>query len=304
MSRFPASAARLLEPAVAWQTCCGLAARGARVALVTSLKCYFDESGSDDGSPVLCVAGYLFEEEECKKLDLGWKTMLENYQLPYFRMSSCAHGNEPFDHLTKDEHIEAEKTAIKLINNHALLGLAIAINESDYNSWFPRQELTGDAYSFCCWQILAGIRTWIIRNQFRGEIAYFFEAGHKSQSTANAIMQRIFNNPLLRTNYCYAAHGFVDKRKVRPVQTADILAWQQATQVKRWLKNDQRMRLDFQALVAKPRHELFLATRKTLNGVAAYYRSLHGLPIPAGVTGHFGRHWFWSPFDGSEGFLV
>ena len=77
-------------------------------------------------------------------------------------------------------------------------------------------------------------------------------------------MTRIFKNPGLRAKYCYAAHAFVDKQKVRPVQTADILAWQQATQVKRWLKNDYRMRKDFQALAANPRHELFIGNRKTL----------------------------------------
>lgn len=73
----------------------------------------------------------------------------------------------------------------------------MAVNENDYNTWFEGQNPAGDAYTFCCWQILAGIRTWIIRNQFQGEIAYFFEAGHASQSRANALMTRIFNDPRL-----------------------------------------------------------------------------------------------------------
>jgi len=108
----------------------------------------------------------------------------------------------------------------------------------------------------------------------------------------------------LRAGYCYAGHSFVDKVKVRPVQTADILAWQQATQVKRWLKNDHRIRKDFQALAAKPQHEIFIANRKTVGGVIAYQRSLQGFPVRTGLTGRLGSTWFWCPFDGSSGFLV
>ena len=272
--------------------------------LVAFLECYFDESGTHDGSPVLCVAGYLFERESCKTLDLEWKKVLDRYQLPFFRMSACAHGNPPFDNLSPDECIDAEKAMIGLINEHALLGLAVVINEQDYNYLFTRQDITGDAYSFCCWQILAGIQAWITRNNFEGEIAYFFEAGHKSQSQANSIMNRIFKNERLRARYRYAAHAFVDKQKVRPVQAADIYAWQQATQMKRWLKNNSNIRADFRALAAKPRHELFIGNRHTLGGPIAYQRSLEHLPITNGITGRFGSTWFWCPFDGHPGFSV
>ena len=73
------------------------------------MECYFDESGSDKGSPLLCVAGYLFGKDESKALDLKWKVALDYFCLPYFRMASCAHNTKPFDHLSRDECIEAEK---------------------------------------------------------------------------------------------------------------------------------------------------------------------------------------------------
>jgi Protein of unknown function (DUF3800) len=271
--------------------------------LVAFIECYFDESGSHKGSPVLCVAGYLFEKEQCQKLDLAWAEVLHGFQLPYFRMVDCAHGSGPFQSLNMRERIQCETEMIKLIGQYAMLGLAIAVNENEYNTWLHGLSPAGDAYTFCCWQILAGIRTWIKNNQFQGEIAYFYEAGHESGSQANALMNRIFNNPKLRSEYFYAAHAFVDKRKVRPIQTADILAWHQATQVKRWLKNDPRMRADFRALTANTPHELFIANRKTAGGVIAYHRRLQGLPVD-GITGAMGQTWFWCPFDGGAGFSV
>jgi hypothetical protein len=272
--------------------------------LVAFLECYFDESGSHDGSPVLCVAGYLFEKDQCKILDLKWKEVLDRYQLPYFRMSACAHGQKPFDNLSPQQCIDVEKEMIQLINQHALLGVALAVNEHDYNVLFEGKNPAGSPYSFACWQILAGIRAWIMKNQFRGEVAYFFEAGHASQPEANTLMHRIFKNESLRRGYCYAGHGFVDKVKVRPVQTADILAWQQATQVKRWLNNDHRMRADFRALTTNPRHELFIGNRETLGGVIAYQRWVQGLPIYNGITGRYGASWFWCPYRGQAGLVI
>jgi len=272
--------------------------------LVAFLECYFDESGSHDDSPALSLAGYLFEKDRCKALELEWKKVLGYYKLPYFRMSACAHGQKPFDRLSKQECIDVEKAVIALVNEYALLGVAVVVNEKDYATWFPEPNNVRSAYTFCCWQILAGINVWIKRNNFQGEIHYFYEAGHASQSEANALMARIFNIQTLRTSYRYSGHSFVDKVKMQPVQTADILAWHWGTQLKRWLKNEHRMRKDCEALLAKPQHELFIANRKTVGGIIAYQRSLQGLPAHDGVTGKLGAHWFWSPFDGTEGMTV
>lgn len=272
--------------------------------LVAFLECYFDESGSHQGSPVLCVAGYLFDKNECQQLDLGWKAVLDQYKLPFFRMSACAHNQKPFDHLSPQECIEVEKQMIALIAQHALLGVAVGVNEDDYNTWFEGKNPAGSAYSFCCWQVLAGIRNWITRSRFYGEIAYFFESGHDSKGEADALMKRIFANPSLKQGYCYAAHAFVDKVRVRPVQTADILAWQQATQLKRWLNNNFNMRADFRALATKPRHELFIGNRETAGGMIAYQRWIQGLPVTNGITGFYGTTWFWCPYRGQAGLLI
>lgn len=60
------------------------------------VEAYFDESGSHANSPVLCVAGYIIERDARIKLDAEWATVLQHFNLPFFRMSACAHGTEPF----------------------------------------------------------------------------------------------------------------------------------------------------------------------------------------------------------------
>ena len=113
-----------------------------------------------------------------------------------------------------------------------LFGTAITVNEQEYNGWFARKKI-GSAYTYCCWQTLASIRSWLERNNFVGEVSYFFEAGHKNAGEADGIMNLIFKQPELRLGYHYAAHAFVDKQERRPIQAADIFAWLHANHFKR-----------------------------------------------------------------------
>ena len=95
--------------------------------LVALFETYFDESGSHDGSEVLCVAGYIFQKEDCINLDWQWKEVLGQYQLPFFSMVDCAHGNDPFDKLTKPERIAVATRMIDLIKKYMRFGISVTI---------------------------------------------------------------------------------------------------------------------------------------------------------------------------------
>jgi hypothetical protein len=60
------------------------------------VEAYFDESGTQRDSPIMCVAGYLFSPEQCRKFDEEWAEVLREFELPYFRMSECAHATRAF----------------------------------------------------------------------------------------------------------------------------------------------------------------------------------------------------------------
>jgi hypothetical protein len=258
--------------------------------LVTLLEAYFDESGSHDGSPILCVAGYLFEKDRCQQLDLEWKAVLDRFSLPYFHMVDCAHGNDPFDKLSMSERIECEKEMIALIRKYALFGFAMAVVEKEYDEVFPPHSPRPykSAYTYCCWTALAVIHEWIVRNLFSGKIAYFFEAGHKHAPEANAIMNVIFNHPGMRDEYRYSAHAFVPKETVRPVQTADILAWQHATDVKKIQGGDKKKRRkDFEALIDDQPIMLRYVHREHLETMRKQTdAALRGHPL---ISGRFGQ---------------
>ncbi len=258
--------------------------------LVALIEAYFDESGSHAGSNALCVAGYLFEKEGVKRLDLEWKKVLDEFNLPYFRMSSCAHGNYPFDGRHVSERIEVEKRMISIIRDNMLYGAAVSVDEQEYNSWVAKR-LIGSAYSYCCWQILAGISNWLRDNNVSADVAYFFEAGHASEGEADAIMRKIFSDNALKSTYRYVSHSFVDKQKVRPIQSADLLAWLHGNFLKK-MASRQRPRSDYIALVKDKPYHVFIANRYTVGSLLI---SGHPDPVTNMISGSFGPFRFLVP---------
>ncbi|MGA2106892.1 MAG: DUF3800 domain-containing protein [Syntrophorhabdales bacterium] len=228
--------------------------------VVQMVEAYFDESGSHDGSPVLCVAGYIFEKDSCVKMDSEWSAVLKEFDLPFFRMSRCAHKIKPFNKLTKDQCIEVEKKMIGIIKDRASYGIAVTIEPKVYDVEGPkRSEIRlKSAYTLCAWEAIAGVSWWADKINYTGEIAYFFESGHRNASDTNDIMNRLFKKPDLRKDYRYSSHTFADKKKVRPLQAADLLAWQWFTHIKRVKTGDQVMRSDCFALIGdqNPPHGL------------------------------------------------
>jgi hypothetical protein len=233
---------------------------------VQLIEAYFDESGSDANSDVLCVAGYVFEKGSCAEMDSKWQAVLSNYKLPFFRMSACAHGTKPFDALTLDQRIEVEKEMIRLVKQYAAYGTAVTVEPKRFDAIMPKIPEIGSAYSFCAHSILVSVRLWADKNNYSGDIAYFFESGHRSQSQANAIMQGLFSIPRQMLAHRYASHTFADKKKVRPLQAADLLAWQWLTDHKRRLKGKNQRRKDCAALVEnqKPPHHVLNVTDQQL----------------------------------------
>jgi hypothetical protein len=246
--------------------------------IVALFETYFDESDSHDGAPALCVAAYVFEKESCRALDLEWKAALDAFGLPYFHMVDCVHLNPPFDKLSRDQSIEVEKHMIGIIRERMTLGAAITVNEGDYNTWAARRQL-GSAYSYCCWQTIAMINHWLDTQGLAGDISYFFESGHSHAMETSAIMDEIAKDEEFKKANRYAAHSFVDKQKVRPIQTPDILAWLHANHFKRVQRGEKKPRKDYVALVEGRPHKAFIATRDTVSS-----EFVTGHPELAGYT--------------------
>jgi len=192
------------------------------------MEAYFDESGTHQGSPVMCVAGYLFDSDQCKRLTEDWSQTLRSNGLAYFRMSECANGTGEFKNLPMAQRIEVERKLINHIKTRMTHGFAVSMVEQELVEMAPPGfiQVFGSAYTACTMIALASVGYWATERAYKGYIAYFFESGHADMGEAAKRLFMVKGIKSHREQYRYGSHTFADKKAVPALQAADLLAWQ------------------------------------------------------------------------------
>ena len=212
-----------------------------------SVESFFDESGTHDGAKSLCVSGFIFDAKNAASLSDEWKVMLAKYDLPYFHMSECAHNVGVYKHLSKNECDLSAREAIALIKKYACYLVCNSIEVAQFPR-IPTDGLFSTAYTFLCWFSFLSVRHWANQKDYSGPIAYVFEAGADSQGEAGRFLEMIGKEPILKQQYRYKSHGFIEKATSPPLQCADILAWHWFTHLRR-LDGGDPIRKDFASLI-------------------------------------------------------
>lgn len=242
--------------------------------MTIQVEAYFDESGTHDGSPVLCVAGYCLEKKQAKELSREWSAVLKARKLPHFHMTDCALGFGAFKGWTKDDRILVATRMIELIKKRIVHGIGVTVNEKEYDNIVPKDRRLGDAYAFCTHLAATSLRAWIQQQPTIDKVSFFFEAGHKSQTKANTIFNELFSDPEARKAYRYVSHTFVEKTSVPIIQAADLLAWHCFTDRKHIIGGRPR-RKDFVSLL-KAHHVIQHVDEQKLKEVAGEFARIVG----------------------------
>lgn len=121
------------------------------------MSVYFDESGTHDGSPVCCVAGYLFESEQADRLDKEWIEALTEYGISYFHAVDCAHGIKEFKKLSGKQRKELVIRLVGIIKRRMTIGVAVSVSDTDFKRLTPPQWAGGSPYVVCAMQAIGGV---------------------------------------------------------------------------------------------------------------------------------------------------
>lgn len=226
--------------------------RGGLVAVFYNV--YFDESGTHQESPVMTMAGYLFEKREARQFSREWQRDLDSLGLSCAHMTDCALGFGEYKKLSMRQRIRSEELLIKHIRKRSLLGISLAVDHTAFNEGIDGSPIRFSAYTTLLLVAVQKIRDFVNKNCPNARVAYFFEAGHASANEACAFMNAI---PVFgwKDYFHYSGHAFLDKKDAHPLQAADMLAWQHRHYLVRALKGHHEPRKDMLALVRD--HDLF-----------------------------------------------
>jgi hypothetical protein len=139
--------------------------------IVMMMEAYFDESGTHAGSPVICVAGYLFTAEQAVHLDREWKQALEEFEVSHFHAADCGNGFGEFKPLAPEQCIELTKRLIGTIKRRMEIGVAVSLSETDFGQIEAPEWERGGPYMLCAFHALAAISGWADLRDYHEKIS-------------------------------------------------------------------------------------------------------------------------------------
>ena len=212
-------------------------------------QAYFDESGTGADSPFLCVAGYVFTNQNALEIEAEWLEMLSRYDLPYFHMTECNQHSGIYRHLSEKQCIEAATEAIKLTKRYAARGIAVSIDKKAFDL-LPPQTIWRDKYSFLCSQVMFGVVKWAVETRFSGDVEYVYESGAEGWASAQQSMKFIRDQSTVPCDELrFRKISSMSKKNAIPLQCADLLAWNWRKLIDRETKGISRVRGDFKNLL-------------------------------------------------------
>jgi hypothetical protein len=189
------------------------------------LVAFFDES---ERERVLCIAGFLLESRQAKRLDKSWRKEIagpfEALTGESFHMKRL----EPLRLQFGEKAIKKyERRAVTLVNDHISYATAVLfrLNEAERVLTREWRERFGSVYAACCQLGMTMCGRWAQERGRSDPIAYIFESGHKDQGNADQAIKAIRTHPELRAFCRYHDHAFLDKKLNAPLQAADVWAW-------------------------------------------------------------------------------
>jgi hypothetical protein len=160
---------------------------------VLGLTCYLDDSGSDDGSPLVTCGGLLLSRLDFKAFSERWALMFRRNQFTGYRLEQPLHMSD-FLGMGKCAGLYPEfkralfRDVAKLVNEHKLYSISIAVSQSDFKDLFNedvRTTLIG-AYGFAFFALVLAHQT-VSDMSLSGPIktAYLVDRGFGHQEQLN-----------------------------------------------------------------------------------------------------------------------
>jgi hypothetical protein len=208
------------------------------------LEIYFDDSGTDGTTSVAVAACYIASKEQWDHFVRNWDEVLKDENFKGFHMcefmAKPKAGHMPFcewDNRKKDR-VYAKLASI--INARIRQGFAIAVPKAPFDRHvFPefKEGYAADHYTWAVRSMLGLISEWREKYGIDKPMQYVFHRGSLSQDQIGKIWtEESKKKPALaELRYGMVEDGvmFQDDAVFKPLQAADILAWQMRNQMDR-----------------------------------------------------------------------
>lgn len=204
---------------------------------------YCDDSGTDGNSVIAAAACYVSSKRQWDEFIRNWDQVAKDEGFPYFHMTNfmakAEAGHKPYCDWDNTKKSRVYGKLASIINTRARQGFGIAIPKAAFDAAAPkhfRDHYARDHYTYAVMCCLGMVADWRAKYKIVPPIQYVFDQG-SPQDQISAVWKLIADDPHYAQKFGLAPHGcgFQDKKVFKPLQAADILAWQMRNHVTRLL---------------------------------------------------------------------
>jgi hypothetical protein len=201
------------------------------------LEVYLDDSGTDGNTPIAVAACYISSKEQWDHFTRNWDDVREKEGFDVFHMCEFVAkkeaGHKPFCDWDNAKKNRVYSKLASIINTRVRRGFAIAVPKASFDRYVFQEFKDGyaaDHYTWAVRSILCLIADWRQKLGIAEPMQFVFHRGSLGQDQINRIWQLEAkkNTALPELRFGIASEGvlFEDGAVFKPLQAADILAWQ------------------------------------------------------------------------------
>jgi hypothetical protein len=202
------------------------------------LHAYLDESVTNEKPPTLCIAGVFYTRKGLTRLDHAWRRELREAGVAAFHAVDCAHLRGEFEGRDRGFANQVYKNLIALVIQHGSGSAGVFSVGEDRTDPFHGHEWGFSPYTACAYACMEKIRDIAAKQLGHREVHFIIEAGHEKDGDLLTLLEkRRAKDGWPGIHYQFQSKG------LRPLETADILAYEYAKRVKDRDKRNPRISL-------------------------------------------------------------
>lgn len=197
--------------------------------IVIVLETYLDDSGTHVQSPIIVVGGIAATRHNWETFDVHWKALLDCWNIEFFHMADFKSRQGPYSDWSDSERYERLNALLSLISKHTIVAVWAAVPREVYEKVIPdKLKARINPYhiaAIACFTRLNGI----LRNEMGDrnvQAAYVYEELGKGSGPILEAYLGIKAVPRLLEEMHMLSLAYQPKKRFRPLQAADILAYE------------------------------------------------------------------------------
>ncbi len=199
---------------------------------MAKLIAYFDESGTDQGSPVVVVAGIVASAKQWSKFDQKWRKLVKAAGVSAFHMTDFESSYGEFKGWSSDRKKEFIISLIEVIRAHARIFFLQGVKKEDFEAVLPEfPEIEKSPYNFCCELSAIAFDFWAGKSPSRKEYTLVFERGNKFTTEIIAMFKKMKGADSIT---------LMDGKTCTPLQAADLLTYEMYKQFRNYVEQGLR----------------------------------------------------------------